>query len=80
MSLKVKVLVRRTTDAESSQSPETKIGRVDDIIDGALIYNNVLTSSLILTQIAYATVNHEINSHSNNEPPNSQKVFMSKRT
>ena len=50
---------------------------VDDIIDGALIYNNVLTSSLIHTQIAYATVNHELNSHSNNEPPNSQKIFMS---
>ena len=50
---------------------------VDDIIAGALFYNNVLTSSLIHTQIAYATVNHELNSHSNNEPPNSQKIFMS---
>ena len=50
---------------------------VDDIIAGALVYNNVLTSSLIHTQIAYATVNHELNSHSNNEPPNSQKIFMS---
>ena len=50
---------------------------VDDIIAGALFYNNVLTSSLIHTQFAYATVNHELNSHSNNEPPNSQKIFMS---
>ena len=61
---------------ESSQSQRQRLG-VDDIIDGALIYNNVLTSSLIHTQIAYATVNHELNSHSNNEPPNSQKIFMS---
>ena len=50
---------------------------VDDIIAGALFYNNVLTSSLIHTQIAYATVDHELNSHSNNEPLNSQKIFMS---
>ena len=33
---------------------------VDDIIAGALVYNNVLTSSLMHTQIAYATVNHEL--------------------
>ena len=61
-----------------SQSQRQRLG-VDDIIAGTLFYNNVLTSSLIHTQFAYATVNHELNSHSNNEPP-SQKVFMSKRT
>ena len=61
------------------KSQRQRLG-VDDIIAGALFYNNVLTSSLIHTQFAYATVNHELNSHSNNEPPNSQKVFMSKRT
>ena len=35
---------------------------------------------LMHMQFAYATVNHKLNSHSNNEPPNSQKIFMSKRT
>ena len=59
---------------ETLTESETKIRYYRD---GALIYNNVLTSSLIHTQIAYATVNHELNSHSNNEPPNSQKIFMS---
>ena len=50
---------------------------VDDIIVGALLYNNVLTSSLIHTQFAYATVNHNLNSYSNNEPPHSQKIVVS---
>ena len=67
------------TDTESSHTDQRRRLGVDDIIAGALFYNNVLTSSLIHTQFAYATVNHELNSHSNNEPP-SQKVFMSKRT
>ena len=68
------------TDTESSHTDQRRRLGVDDIIAGALFYNNVLTSSLIHTQFAYATVNHELNSHSNNEPPISQKVFMSKRT
>ena len=41
----------------------------------ALFY---VTSSLIHTQFAYATVNHDLNSCSNNEPPNSQRRFSSK--
>ena len=32
------------------------------------------------TQFAYATVNHDINSYSNNEPPNSQRQFTSEST
>ena len=68
------------TDTESSHTDQRRRLGVDDIIVGALFYNNVLTSSLIHTQFAYATVNHELNSHSNNEPPNSQKIFLSKRT
>ena len=40
----------------------------------ALFY---VTSSLIHTQFAYATVNHDLNSCSNNEQPNSQRKFSS---
>ena len=32
------------------------------------------------TQFADATVNHDINSYSNNEPPNSQRQFTSEST
>ena len=49
---------------------------VDDIIAGALFYNNVLTSSLIHTQFAYATVNHDINPCSNNEPPKQSEEIL----
>ena len=30
-------------------------------------------------QFAYATVNHNLNSYSNNEPPHSQKIIVSDR-
>ena len=39
-----------------------------------------ITSSLMHTQFAYATVNPDINSYSNNEPPNSQRQFTSEST
>ena len=39
----------------------------------------IMTSFLIHTQFAYATVDHELNSCSNNEAPNSQRTFVSDR-
>ena len=36
----------------------------------------IVTSSLIYTQFSCATVNHNLNSYSNNEPSHSQKVIV----